>query len=59
MTLTVVLSKLLSLLNMTEAEVSRIKGIGVQTLYNWLDKTKLQGKGQPSLISGNCLNVSQ
>lgn len=33
-----VLSKLLPPLNMTVAEVSRVEGIGQQTLYNWRDE---------------------
>jgi len=42
-----VLSKLLPPLNMTVAEVSRVEGIGLQTLYNWRDKAKLQGRPVP------------
>lgn len=42
-----VLSKLLPPLNMTVAEVSRVEGIGQQTLYNWRDKAKLQGRPVP------------
>ncbi|WP_370300581.1 transposase, partial [Rheinheimera baltica] len=33
-----ILNKLLPPSNMTVAEVSRIEGIGLQTLYNWRDK---------------------
>lgn len=32
---------------MTVAEVSRQEGIGVQTLYNWRDKAKQQGRPVP------------
>lgn len=32
---------------MTVAEVSRVEGIGLQTLYNWRDKAKLQGRPVP------------
>src|SRR5690554_7856345 len=32
---------------MTVAEVSRVEGIGLQTLYNWRDKAKLQGRSVP------------
>lgn len=42
-----VLSKLLPPLNMTVAEVSRVEGIGLQTLYNWRSKAKLQGRPVP------------
>ena len=42
-----VLSKLLPPLNMTVAEVSRVEGIGLQTLYNWRNKAKLQGRSVP------------
>ena len=43
----VVLSKLLPPLNMTVTEVSRIEGIGLQTLYNWRDEAKLYGRPVP------------
>ena len=42
-----ILNKLLPPSNMTVAEVSRIEGIGVQTLYNWRDKAKQQGRPVP------------
>ncbi len=42
-----ILSKLLPPLNMTVAEVSRNEGIGLQTLYNWRDKAKQQGRPVP------------
>ncbi|KEY58173.1 transposase [Serratia sp. DD3] len=42
-----ILSKLLPPLNMTVAEVSRIEGIGLQTLYNWRHKAKQQGRPVP------------
>src|SRR5690606_27564355 len=32
---------------MTVAEVSRVEGIGLQTLYNWRDEAKLQGRPVP------------
>ena len=41
-----VLSKLLPPLNMTVAEVSRVEGIGQQTLYNWRDKAILAKRKQ-------------
>lgn len=43
----VILSKLLPPLNMTVAQVSRNEGIGLQTLYNWRDKAKQQGRPVP------------
>jgi len=39
-----ILNKLLPPSNMTIAEVSRSEGIGLQTLYNWRDKAKQQGR---------------
>ena len=42
-----ILNKLLPPSNMTVAEVSRIEGIGLQTLYNWRDKAKQQGRPVP------------
>jgi transposase-like protein len=42
-----ILNKLLPPSNMTVAEVSRHEGIGVQTLYNWRDKAKQQGRPVP------------
>jgi len=42
-----ILNKLLPPSNMTVAEVSRNEGIDVQTLYNWRDKTKQQGRPVP------------
>lgn len=42
-----ILSKLLPPSNMTVAEVSRIEGVGLQTLYNWRDKAKQQGRPVP------------
>ena len=42
-----ILNKLLPPSNMTVAEVSRQEGIGVQTLYNWRDKAKQQGRPVP------------
>jgi transposase-like protein len=42
-----VLRKLLPPLNMTIAEVARHEGIGLQTLYNWRDKAKQQGRPVP------------
>jgi transposase len=42
-----ILNKLLPPSNMTVAEVSRTEGIGVQTLYNWRDKAKQQGRPVP------------
>lgn len=39
-----ILNKLLPPSNMTVAEVSRIEGVGLQTLYNWRDKAKQQGR---------------
>ena len=42
-----ILNKLLPPSNMTVAEVSRKEGIGVQTLYNWRDKAKQQGRPVP------------
>jgi transposase-like protein len=42
-----ILNKLLQPSNMTVAEVSRNEGIGVQTLYNWRDKAKQQGRQMP------------
>ena len=32
---------------MTVAEICRAEGIGLQTLYNWRDKAKLQGHPVP------------
>jgi len=43
----VVLSKLLPPLNMSVAQVSKNEGIGLQTLYNWRDKAKQQGRPVP------------
>lgn len=43
----VILSKLLPPSNMSVAEVSRNEGIGLQTLYNWRDKAKQQGRPVP------------
>ncbi len=43
----VILSKLLPPSNMSVAEVSRNEGIGLQTLYNWRDKAKQQGRPMP------------
>lgn len=42
-----ILNRLLPPSNMTVAEVSRIEGIGLQTLYNWRDKAKQQGRPVP------------
>lgn len=42
-----ILNKLLPPSNMTVAEVSRIEGVGLQTLYNWRDKAKQQGRPVP------------
>lgn len=42
-----ILSKLLPPLNMSVAEVARNEGIGLQTLYNWRDKAKQQGRPVP------------
>jgi len=42
-----ILSKLLPPSNMSVAEVSRNEGIGLQTLYNWRDKAKQQGRPVP------------
>ncbi len=42
-----ILNKLLPPSNMTVAEVSRTEGIGLQTLYNWRDKAKQQGRPVP------------
>ncbi|RJG37755.1 hypothetical protein D1Z90_19575 [Motilimonas pumila] len=42
-----ILNKLLPPLNMTVAEVARNEGIGLQTLYNWRDKAKQQGRPVP------------
>ena len=46
-----ILSKLLPPLNMTVAEVSRHEGIGQQTLYNWRNKAKQQGRPVPGNTS--------
>ena len=43
----VILSKLLPPLNMSVAQVARNEGIGLQTLYNWRDKAKQQGRPVP------------
>lgn len=43
----VILSKLLPPLNMSVAQVARDEGIGLQTLYNWRDKAKQQGRPVP------------
>lgn len=42
-----ILNKLLPPSNMTVAEVARNEGIGLQTLYNWRDKAKQQGRPVP------------
>lgn len=42
-----ILNKLLPPFNMTVAEVARNEGIGQQTLYNWRDKAKQQGRPVP------------
>lgn len=42
-----ILSKLLPPLNMSVAQVARNEGIGLQTLYNWRDKAKQQGRPVP------------
>lgn len=42
-----ILNKLLPPSNMTVAEVSRNERIGLQTLYNWRDKAKQQGRPVP------------
>ena len=42
-----ILNKLLPPSNMTVAEVSRNEGVGLQTLYNWRDKAKQQGRPVP------------
>ena len=42
-----ILSKLLPPLNMSVAQVSRDEGVGLQTLYNWRDKAKQQGRPVP------------
>lgn len=42
-----ILSKLLPPLNMTVAQVCRDEGIGLQTLYNWRNKAKQQGRPVP------------
>lgn len=42
-----VLNKLLPPKNKTVAQVSREEGVGVQTLYNWRDKAKQQGRPVP------------
>lgn len=42
-----ILSKLLPPMNMSVAEVARNEGIGLQTLYNWRDKAKQQGRPVP------------
>lgn len=43
----VILSKLLPPLNMSVAQVAKNEGIGLQTLYNWRDKAKQQGRPVP------------
>jgi len=42
-----ILSKLLPPLSMSVAQVSRNEGVGLQTLYNWRDKAKQQGRPVP------------
>ncbi|BFM06807.1 hypothetical protein GCM10025791_13770 [Halioxenophilus aromaticivorans] len=42
-----ILSKLLPPLSMSVAQVARDEGIGLQTLYNWRDKAKQQGRPVP------------
>lgn len=42
-----VLKKLLPPLNMTVAEVAKLEGIGLQTLYNWRNKIRSEGKPVP------------
>jgi transposase len=42
-----ILNKLLPPSNMSVAEVARNEGIGLQTLYNWRDKAKQQGRPVP------------
>ena len=42
-----ILNKLLPPSNMTVAEVARTEGISEQTLYNWREKAKQQGRPVP------------
>ena len=42
-----ILNKLLPPSNMTVAEVARTEGISEQTLYNWREKAKQQGRAVP------------
>ena len=42
-----ILKKLLPPLSMTIAEVGRQEGVSIQTLYNWRDKAKQEGKPVP------------
>ena len=42
-----ILSKMMPPLNMTIAEIARTEGIGEQTLYNWRNKAREQGRPVP------------
>ena len=42
-----ILSKLLPPSNLSVAEVAKTEGAGLQTLYNWRDKVKQQGRPVP------------
>ena len=43
----VILSKMMPPLSMTIAEIARTEGIGEQTLYNWRNKAREQGRPVP------------
>ena len=43
-----ILSKLQPPLNLSVAQVSREKGIGLQTLYNWCNQAREQGHSMPT-----------
>ena len=43
----VILNKMMPPLNMTIAEIARTEGIGEQTLYNWRNKAREQGRPVP------------
>lgn len=42
-----IVSEMMPPLNMTIAEIARTEGIGEQTLYNWCNKTREQGRPVP------------